>query len=82
MVHGQVFTTQFRGLGYTHAVGTQVGAYDARGSRIPPRHVSDWRFVDLSTEGEQHAIGGFYPTREALLADVATFASERGFERF
>jgi hypothetical protein len=56
-----------------------VGCYDSRGRAIKPRKVSDWRFVDLSTDGEQHEIGGFYPTREMLIADLRNFAAERGF---
>ena len=35
-----------------------------------------WRFIDLDTGA---TIGSQYPTKADLLADVSTFAQERGF---
>lgn len=82
MIHGKLFTTQYRGLGFTLSEGTVVGAYDDKGRRKRPHHAADWRFVDIDPgDGDLKVIGGFYPTREALMADLPTFASERGYER-
>ncbi len=59
--------TKWSELQYGKVEGYQV-CYSISGK---PRKVSDWRFFN-----EDHVVGGIYPTKEALLADMERYARE------
>jgi hypothetical protein len=62
-----IHATQFPELGFTHVAGTQVGVGDFH------RQLDEWRFVDLTSE-KPALVGGSYPSREQLIADIPAFA--------
>jgi hypothetical protein len=66
----KIFSTQFPELGFTHVTNTQICV--AR-----PRHVDEWRFVDLTGETPT-LVGTAYPTRELLIASLPAYAAEFG----